>query len=215
MCPAARSRVVKRRAVLVSLAAALPGLGGCAALTDDAERTLTPARVPEVGSATPRVRGTEVPELSDCPRLPAAAGRYICSPEAPGGLRLLPGTERHDGDPGGLRFTLRNGTEHRFDADRGRWLLTQRTADGWLTIDGGTTGDDLSLDPGEQVTWVVGGTSREARTGQIPVGASAEGPVVRFAAGFGSGVHAFVVTGDVDGRLTAVAAPFRVDRPGP
>jgi hypothetical protein len=203
---------VKRRAVLASLAAALPGLGGCAGLTGDPEQTLTPARVPDVGGATLRVRGTEAPELADCPRLPVEADRYVCSPAVSDGLRLLPGTERYDGDPGGLGFTLRNGTEHRFDASRGRWLLTQRVAEGWLTIDGGTTGGDLSVGPGEEVTWVVGGTSREARTGQIPVGASAEGPVVRFDGGFGSGVHALVVTGDVDGRLTAIAAPFRVDR---
>ncbi|MEF8907046.1 MAG: hypothetical protein V5A13_04215 [Haloarculaceae archaeon] len=206
---------MKRRAVLASLAATLPGLGGCAALTDDDGRTLTPARVPDAGGVTPRVRVTETPELSDCPRLPAEADRHVCSPEVSEGLRMLPGTKRHDGDPGGLRFTLRNRDEHRFEADRGRWLLTQQTAGGWLTIDGGTTGDDLSIGPGEEVTWVVGGASREARTGQIPVGANAEGPVVRFDAGFGSGVHAFVVTGDVDGRLTAVAAPFRVDPPGP
>lgn len=215
MCLAARTGAVKRRALLASLGATLPGLAGCAALTGDPERTLTPARVPDVGGATPRVRGTGTPELADCPRLPADAGRYICSLAVSDGLRLLPETERHDGDPSGLRFTLRNGTEHGFETDPGRWLLTQRTANGWLTIDGGTTSDDLTVGPGERVTWVVGGTAREARTGQIPVGAgAAEGPVVRFATEFGSGVHAFVVTGDVDGRLTAVAAPFRVDRAG-
>jgi len=205
---------VKRRAVLASLGAVLPGLAGCAALTGGAERTLTPAPVPDPPRETPRAEVTEGSELSECPRLPVDAERYICSPERTDGLRLRPGTERHEGDPGGLGFTLSNGTEHRFETDRGRWLLTQRSGSGWLTIDGGTTSEDVSVAPGRSVSLVVGGTSREARTGQMPVGASAEGPVARFAAGFGSGVHALVVTGDLDGRLTAVAAPFLVDRPG-
>lgn len=214
MCLAARTRAVKRRAVLASLGAALPGLAGCASLTGGGapERTLTPARVPDVSVGTPRVRITEAPGLSDCPRLPAEAERYICSPVTSGGLRLRPETKRHDGDPAGLGFTLHNGTEHGFDAGRGRWILTQRTANGWLPIDAGPATDELTVASGERVSWVVGGTSREARTGQLPVGASAAAePVVRFATEFGSGVHTFVVTGDIDGRLTAVAAPFRVN----
>jgi hypothetical protein len=193
---------VKRRAVLASLGAAV-GLAGCAALSGDRERTLTPAPVPE--EATPRAELPETDTQSlDCPELPADADSYVCSPEAAGGLALRQVAAAYRGDIAGFVFTLANDTDRVFETGRDRWLVAQQTEDGWLTIDAGGTSADLSLAPGEQFSWVVGPTVPAA----APSGAS------RVDTEFGSGPHAFIVTGRSGGGLAAVLAPFDVPRGG-
>ncbi|WP_159901773.1 hypothetical protein [Salinirussus salinus] len=201
---------MKRRAVLASLGAALSGLAGCAALPGDGapRRTLTPAPVP-TDTGTPRAHVTET-EAPGCPELPAAAERYVCSPEAAAGLALRPTTDAGAGGPAGRAFTLTNGTDRVFETGRDRWLLARRADGGWQTVDTGGSSADLALPTGGTFTWVLAGTdgqrSEESR--------GSSGLRARVPTRLGVGGHAFVVTGHAGDELVAVVAPFWVPRPG-
>lgn len=200
---------MKRRAVLASLGAALPGLAGCAALTGEGtlRRTLTPAPVP-TDADTPRARVTES-QTPGCPELPAAAERYVCSSETAAGLALRPTTDAGAGGPAGRAFTLTNGTDRLFETGRDRWLLARRTDAGWQTVDTGGTGADLALPTGGTFTWVLAGT--DGPTGEEGRGSS--GLRARVPTQLGVGGHAFVVTGHAGDELVAVVAPFWVPQP--
>lgn len=208
---AARTRAVKRRAVLASLGAALSGLAGCPALTGDGapQRTLTPAPVP-TDASTPRVAVTEA-EPPGCPELPAEAGRYVCSSETSNGLALRPTTDAGADGPAGRAFTLTNGTERVFETGRDRWLLARRTDGGWETADSGGTSADLALAAGGTFTWVLDGSAGDASAGGASRGSGGWRARVRTAVGVGG--HAFVVTGTTGNELVAVVAPFWVPRP--
>lgn len=209
---AARTRAVKRRAVLASLGVALPGLAGCAALPGDGapRRTLTPAPVP-TDAGTPRANVTETGPPG-CPELPAAAERYVCSSEGAVGLALRPTTDAGAGGPAGRAFTLTNGTDRVFETGRDRWLLARRTDSGWQTVDTGGTSADLALPTGGSFTWVLDGTDGNGSTEQESRGSG--GWRARVPTRLGVGGHAFVVTGHVGDELVAVVAPFWVPRPG-
>jgi hypothetical protein len=147
-----------------------------------------------------------------CPELPAAAERYVCSPEAAAGLALRPTTDAGAGGPAGRAFTLTNGTDRVFETGRDRWLLARRTDDGWQTVDTGGTSSDLALPTGGTFTWVLAGTDGDGPTGGESRGS--DGWRARVPTRLGVGGHAFVVTGHAGDELVAVVAPFWVPRPG-
>lgn len=199
---------MKRRAVLASLGATLGGLAGCAALPgDDTGRTLTPAPVP-TDTGTPRVEEA-TGGRTGCPELPAAAGRYICSPEPGDGLALRPTTDAGAEGPAGRAFTLTNRAEQVFETGRDRWLLAGRADDSWVTLDAGGTSADLALATGGSFTWVVNWAADDASAGEA---SRSGGWRARVDTQFAGGAHAFVVTGYTGDELVSVIATFRVPR---
>lgn len=186
-----------RRSVLAGLAGALT-LGGCQQVQPDSEgrQTLTAAAVPEANEP----RGQLTPAAADCPRLPANAEAYICSPnvDRDSNLRLVPEATEYSVGTGGLVFTLVNRTDSEFRTGRDWWTLSVRRQDGWDIVGQGARSDDVVVKPGGVFVWILGG--------QPP-----DDDVPRLNVDFGGGLHALVVTGyAAGGTLTAVIAPIQV-----
>lgn len=147
---------------------------------------------------------------SGCPKLPAEAGRYICSSDGASGLALRPTTDAGADGPAGRAFTLTNQAEQVFETGRDRWLLAQRVDDGWLTVDAGGASADLALATGGSFTWVVSWAADEEPSGDE--GNGSVGLRARVETQFGDGAHAFIVTGYTGDELASVMAPFWVPR---
>lgn len=194
-------RLVRRRAVLSALGAAL-GTAGCGGLfgAGESRRTLTPAPVP-TGERTPIPTGEP---RRDGPEIPADAAVYVHSGggAARNRLRLVPGRSRYGADSRRFAFTLENRTDLSFVTGRDRWILAHRGVGGWSVLERGAATDIERVQPDGRRRWVFGETAEGDQT------ASLVAPRLDVAP---SGGHALAITGSFPrGQLVSLVALFDV-----
>lgn len=145
---------MRRRAILATLGSTL--LAGCGSRVgggpNPVENTLTPVAVPSLE------READPADTAVCPVFLEDVAVYVCwDGEGGRGVRLRPESSTHDAGTGGFRFTLWNRGDFVFRTSRDRWTVMGREADGWKVIDRGAARDRLTVGPGEQFAWVLGG----------------------------------------------------------